>query len=381
MARFGHVPAPSRLPEPTSHAPQRSRPGSRARPCRARVVGYAGSAADGGLYGIRRLEDKRSGDEGNLRGWRGAPDRRGAAEDVRQPDPREPLRRASQRVRDRGDRHPDAGSAAGPGLRDGRGHQLQQRVGRPGLPRERDRRAPAAGRRGGLPHRRLGRLGRRLRRGRRGHERQGRRRSRAVVRDVGRERPGHRRRRGPDHVVLEQDLGLRGELGLVRPVHARRPLPVLPQAEAPDVGGRGRLHARRRDRLADAARLGAEHRRGRRSGADLGRRGRPRIDGDPDHARVRRAADRRGVRGVQVRVLPATRREGRDQPPRLRPLGPSPRRRRREAFGAWTQGARQFGRAFWDALGERRNPRSSSTTPARRRSRPRSSWSTTVGWW
>ena len=291
------------------------------------MVGYAAPGAD--AAGGSGREGGASGDEGNLRDRRGASDRRSAAEDVRQPDPREPFRRPARRLPDRGDRHARARAAAGARLRHGRGHELQQRVGGARLPGERDRRAPAAGRRGGLPHRRLRRLRRRLRRRRGGHERQGRRPRRAVVRHVGRGRARHPGRRRPDDVVHQQDLGLRGELGIVRPVRARRPLPVLPEAGTADVGGRGGLHARRRHGVADAHRLAAERRQGGRPGADLGRRGRPRLDGDPDHARTRRRPDRRRLRRVEVRVLPPAGGEGRDQPPRLRPLGPPPRHRRR----------------------------------------------------
>src|SRR6185503_5334547 len=65
---------------------------------------------------------------------------------------------------------------------------------------------------------------------------------------------------------------------------------------------------------------------GGRAGAGMGRRGRAGLDGDPDRARGRGAAGGGGVGRLEERVL-------------------------REAGGA-----RGFGSALWEALGEKRNP-------------------------
>ena len=52
-----------------------------------------------------------------------------------------------------------------------------------------------------------------------------------------------------------------------------------------------------------------------------------------------------------------------------------------EAFGAWVQGAAPSATSSRRCWAGGALPRSSSSTPARRRSRPRSSWSTTRAWW
>ena len=75
------------------------------------------------------------------------------------------------------------------------------------------------------------------------------------------------------------DLGLRDDLGLVRPV-LQGPGPAVPaQAGAPDLGGGGLLRADLLHRLPDADRPGADPER--RPGADLGRRRRARRVRDP----------------------------------------------------------------------------------------------------
>ena len=49
-------------------------------------------------------------------------------------------------------------------------------------------------------------------------------------------------------------------------------------------------------------------------------------------------------------------------------------------YNQWLKGARAFGKAIWDVLGEREAPASSSSTPARPRSRRRSSSATPAAW-
>jgi hypothetical protein len=58
-------------------------------------------------------------------------------------------------------------------------------------------------------------------------------------------------------------LGLRDQLGQLRPVHQGAGPPVPAQAQAPDLGGGGRLHAGGRHRLPHAARLGRQRARAR----------------------------------------------------------------------------------------------------------------------
>ena len=57
-------------------------------------------------------------------------------------------------------------------------------------------------------------------------------------------------------------------------------------------------------------------------------------------------------------VLHGARRRRRDQPQAVHPLGRRCRTRRtRKAYGEWAKGARAFGKAIWDALGEKTSPR------------------------
>ena len=191
------------------------------------------------------------------------------------------------------------------------GRELQQRVGgarraRVGVP------LPP---RGGPPHRRLGRLRRGVE-GRRGrHEVEGRRRGRDPLQPgLLRGRRGARPR--PAGRSLAEDLGLRDELGLVRPVHEGAGAAARAQAAEPDLG-RGRLlrpHLLHRVPHADRPGRAA----GRPQRADLGRGRRAR--------RVRHAAlqaHRRGLRRRRVvrregRAGQAARREGLHQPQRVR---------------------------------------------------------------
>ena len=84
-------------------------------------------------------------------------------------------------------------------------------------------------------------------------------------------------RRRPRAQQLVPHLGLRQQLGQLRPVHARPGPPVPAQAAAPQLGGGRRLHARRRDRLPHARLLAAAHRARRRRRPGLGRLRRPRL--------------------------------------------------------------------------------------------------------
>ena len=68
--------------------------------------------------------------------------------------------------------------------------------------------------------------------------------------------------------------------------------------------------------------------------------------------------DRRRLERRQGRVLQEARRAGLRQPQGLQPLGPHARLdRRRGSTTSGCKGARAFGKAFWDVLGERRSPR------------------------
>ena len=171
--------------------------------------------------------------------------------------------------------------------RDGGRHQLQQRLGRAAAcPSTSSRRRRTRGRHDGLPHRRQRRVRHRLR-GRRGrHERQGRRRGRRPLRHVGRGRAVREGRQRPDVRPVASGSGATrrnwGSFAQFTKVQAHQCLPKPPHLTWEEAA---RLHARRRDRLPHAARLAAAHRRARRRRAHLGRRRRPRLDGDPDRAR------------------------------------------------------------------------------------------------
>ncbi len=164
----------------------------------------------------------------------------------------------------------------------------------------------------------------------------------------------------------------------------RRPLPVLPQAHAPLVGGGRRLHARGRDRLPHARRAG--NRNTVKPGDPVliwggaGGLGSMAIQitkamgGIPiavvsEESKVEFCLQL-GAKGVINRKDPAFTHWG-----RLPDVDDA------EAFGAWTQGARAFGAKFWEVAGRAQEPRaSSSNTPARPRSPPRSSCATTAAW-
>lgn len=85
---------------------------------------------------------------------------------------------------------------------------------------------------------------------------------------------------------------------------------------------------------------------------------RPRQYRHPARAPCRRDPRGRGLQRGARRVLYAAGGEGVDRPARVRPLGPaSPDTTDEEAMKQWLDGARAFGRRFWEVLGERRAPR------------------------
>ena len=114
---------------------------------------------------------------------------------------------------------------------------------------------------------------------------------------------------------------------------------------------------------------------------DLGRRRRPRLDGDPDRARGGRRPGRGRLRRQQERVLQEARRGRRDQSPQVRPLGQAPalvrrHRVRRSGSRARARSAPRSGRRS----ARRRTRRSSSSTRARPRCRPRASCARPAAW-
>ena len=108
------------------------------------------------------------------------------------------------------------------------------------------------------------------------------------------EDPGGPRPR-PDGRALAEDLGLRDDLGLVRPVHEGPGAAAAAQARGAVLGGVGLLRADVLHRLPDAD--GPRQAAGRRPRADLGRRRRPGRVRDPAReGRGRRERRRRLVR-------------------------------------------------------------------------------------
>ena len=179
--------------------------------------------------------------------------------------------RAERRLPGRGDRRPRARRLRGDRAGDGRGRQLQQRLGRArqaglGL---RLRRPPRVR----PPHRRLRRLRHRLE-GRRGRDQvEARRRGRDPLQPgLLRGRRGARPR--PAGRAQPADLGLRDHLGLVRPVHQGAGAAAAAEAEEPLLGRVQRLRPHLLHRLPDADR--PVQAPGRPQRADLGRRRRPR---------------------------------------------------------------------------------------------------------
>ena len=213
-----------------------------------------------------------------------------------------------------------------------------------------------------LPHRRVRRVGDRLRGRVRRHERHGRR-SRRRPRGqwdaddpwAGGERPGF----APSFRVWGYETNW-GSFAQFTKVQAHQ---CLPKAAAPDVGGGRRADARRRDRLPHAARLAAAHRPSRAtscsSGAASGGLG---SLADPDR-RARRWARRRGRLHRRRRASSAEARRGRlRQPQGLRPLGHAARTGTHRTGRRGSTGAKAFGKAIWDALGEKTPARGSCSS-------------------
>ncbi len=218
-------------------------------------------------------------------------------------DPRGAPGRAARRVPARGDRGAGARRLRGHRPRDGRRGQLQQRVGRA---RPARLRLPLPRR--GPPHRRLRRLGHRLE-GRRGrHPLEARRRGRHPL-QPGLLRGSRGPRPRPARRAVPADLGLRDDLGLVRPV-LQGPGPAAPpQAQAPDLGGGRLLRPHLLHRLPDAD--GPGRPAARPQGAGVGRGRRPRRVRAPARQAGRRRRGRRRLLGREGRAV----RQARRRPP------------------------------------------------------------------
>ena len=128
----------------------------------------------------------------------------------------------------------------------------------------------------------------------------------------------------PARRALAADLGLRDELGLLRPVHQGPGPAAAAQAQAPQLGGGRLLRAHVLHRLPHAAQPRPAP--GRPEGAHLGRRRRP---GRVRHAAVRRRGRRERRRRLQRRegrARRAARRQGLHRPQRVQGHD-APRRR------------------------------------------------------
>ena len=215
----------------------------------------------------------------------------------------------------------------GAGHGDGRGRQLQRRLGRA-------RPADLALRRaqGALSHRRLGCRRRGLGGRRQGEALEGRRRGRHPL------QPGRRRRRGMQR-RRSRCSRPRSASGATR--RRTAPSPSSPRVQAaaahaaaapPDLGRERLLHADARHRLPHAVRPPPAYPAARPQRAGLGRFGRHRLDGGAAHLDRRRQRHRRHLRRRQARFRHAARRQGRHQPQQFRLLGPAARRRRRRGL-------------------------------------------------
>ena len=215
------------------------------------------------------------------------------------------------------------------------GRELQQRLGRARQARVGDalRRPPRVR----PPHRRLGRLGRRLegRPGRHALE-AGRRGRRPLQHGLLRGPRGARAR--PARRAVADDLGLRDDLGLVRPVHEGPGAAAAAEAEGPELGRGGLVRARLLHRLPDADH--AVRPAGGRPRADLGRRRRPRRVRHPALRDGRRARRGRGVEPGEGRARQAARRGRLHRPQRVRRDDAQGRRDARGGEGALRRVAR-----------------------------------------
>ena len=189
--------------------------------------------------------------------------RRAPRDDGRVGHPRRARGRADRGLPAGGDGGTAARRVRGDRARDGRGRELQQRLGGArqaglGLP------LPP----GGPPHRRLRRVRDRLE-GRRGrHALEARRRGRRAL-QPGLLRGRRGARAGPAGGAVAADLGLRDDLGLVRPVLQGPGPAAAAQAHGAGLGGGRLLRADVLHRLPHAGRPGAPA--GGPPRADLGR--------------------------------------------------------------------------------------------------------------
>ena len=300
---------------------------------------------------------------------------RGAAADAR--DARcGPTGSASPRTRSsrRGHRRPRARAARRARRHDGGRRELQQRVGGPGYPGRRHEVPGALGRAHRLPHRGFGRERHRVRAwGARSRASPSattswctRGSGTSTTRGCARARtPGWRARSACGATTRagarwRQFTKVQDHQCLPKADHL-----TWEEAAAPD--------AHRRNRLPDALRLGAEHGAARRRRARVGRRGRARLARDPagrqrgrprGRRRVSQTRRRRTAKGLgAVGTVNRTEFDHWGVPPAWD--GPD--------WKGWFDGAKAFGKAVWDALGEKTNPRSCSSTPGRTRSRRRTS--------
>jgi hypothetical protein len=193
-------------------------------------------------------ETVRRAQEGPLRDGRDPSDGSCPAEDVCLGDPPGTPRRTRQGLRGGGCRHLVHRQPRGAGARDGRGRQLQRRLGR-SRPADQPLRRPWRA----LPHRRVRCGGHRLGRGRQGEELEGRatRSSSTATRTTATTR---------NATAATRCSRPRSGSGATRrptapsPVHPRAGAAADAAAQAPDLGRERLLHADARHRLPDALR-------------------------------------------------------------------------------------------------------------------------------
>ena len=185
------------------------------------------------------------------------------------------------------------------------------------------------------------------------HQRQRRRRGHRPQRLVASRRSVGARRQGSDARGEHAHLGLPDQLRQLLPVRAGAGAPVRAEAAGAHVGG-GRLLSPLRARPPIACSWA-----GRRTSSSAatscssGGRRRPRQHGARYHARRRRPRRGGDVRRSQARVLPGARRRRRDQPAAVQSLGPDAgHRETARPTTSGSKGARAFGKAIWEALGE-----------------------------
>ncbi len=232
-----------------------------------------------------------------------------AGDDGRLGDPPGARGRADRRLPARADRGARARRLRGDRAGDGGRRQLQQRLGGAGQAGLglRLRRPPRVR----PPHRRLRRLGDRLE-GRRGRHplEAGRRGRRPLQPGLLRGRRGARAR--PAGGAEPEDLGLRDDLGLLRPVHQGAGAAAPPPPPEPLLGRVLRLRPHLLHRLPDADRPVQAAARPQR--ADLGRGRRPRRLRHPALQGGRRQRGRRRLLRREGRAGQAARRRRLHQP-------------------------------------------------------------------